>query len=288
MSTELAKRPAASTPVVATSWEQMTDVIRKQYPGVADAELAVFFYQAKRMGLDPLARQIHLVTRAGKSTIQTGIDGYRAIADRTGAYAGNDEPQYDEGLSQFEMIAAKRQPKTATVTVYKLVGGVRCAFTATAAWDAYCPKGDAFMWQKMPFLMLGKCAEALAFRKAFPQDLSGVYTDEEMHQADAPKVEPVKPVAQIEAKPVEAVAAPAPVDEPMPAIGEDVAAPAEPPADPCTDAQCGLIDRHLGRLGMEAADAIKAANLTGEYAHTKKGASQLIQWLMTQPTSAAR
>ena len=79
------------------------------------------------------------------------------------------------------------QPITATATVYKIVGGVRVSFSATAIWDAYCPQGnESFMWKKMPYLMLGKCAEALALRKAFPNDLSGVYTDDEMAQADAP------------------------------------------------------------------------------------------------------
>ena len=71
------------------------------------------------------------------------------------------------------------------VTVYRMVSGQRVAFSASARWAEYAPQGSqGFMWQKMPFLMLGKVAEALALRKAFPLDLSGLYTQEEMAQAD--------------------------------------------------------------------------------------------------------
>ena len=141
-------------------------------------------------GLSPFKKQVHLIVRNSNQgprfTIQTAIDGYRSIADRSGHYAGNDDAKFDQGLTQFECISAGiKQPTTATVSVYKLVGGQRCPFTATATWDAYCPpEKQAFMWNKMPFTMLAKCAEALALRKAFPDELGGVYTDEEMMQAD--------------------------------------------------------------------------------------------------------
>jgi len=126
-------------------------------------------------------KQIHAVKRwnaklgRDEMTVQVGIDGYRLIADRTGLYAGNDEAIFDR----------EPKPTKATVTVYKIVQGQRCAFTATARWSEYYP-GDkqGFMWNKMPCVMLGKVAETLALRKAFPAELSGLYTQEEMDQAD--------------------------------------------------------------------------------------------------------
>lgn len=154
--------------------------------GATNDELALFLYTAKRTGLDPLLRQIHAVKRfdskSGRQimTIQTGIDGLRLIADRTGLYAGNDEAVYEYD----EADVMKKTPTKASVTVYKIVGGQRCAFTASARWNEYCPKdGMNFLWNKMSHVMLGKCAEALALRKAFPAEIAGLYTAEEMAQA---------------------------------------------------------------------------------------------------------
>lgn len=153
--------------------------------GVSDDELQLFLHIAERTGLDPFARQIHCVKRGSKVMVQTGIDGYRLIADRTGKYAGSDDYRFDEGLDEYQHIQRNRgNPATATVTVYKLVESIRCPFTATVRWDEYYPgKHQGYMWDKMPYLMLGKTAEALALRKAFPAELSGLYSDEEMAQA---------------------------------------------------------------------------------------------------------
>lgn len=160
-------------------WETKLDLIRQTVAvGHSPAEMELFFYQARRTGLDPLARQIYSIKRGGKATIQVGIDGYRLIADRTNLYAGNDDAVFVEG---------EKYPESATVRVWKIVGGQRCPFTATARWDEYYP-GDQSgqMWRKMPHTMLGKCAEGLALRKAFPAELSGTYVDAEMHQAGRP------------------------------------------------------------------------------------------------------
>lgn len=152
-------------------------------------QLEIFLSAAKRYGLNPISNHIYPQVRGKGMTIMTGIDGFRLVADRSGNYAGNDDPLYD----------SEQKPTRATVSVYKIVNGERCAFTASARWDQYFPgEKQGFMWKKMPHLMLGKCAESLALRKAFPAELSGLYTKEEMEQADAPdnatvEVEPPTP-----------------------------------------------------------------------------------------------
>lgn len=157
--------------------------------GATDSELKLFLYTAQRTGLDPLTKQIHFVKRGQQMTIQTGIDGYRAIAERTGQLAGIDDPIYEEetGLGDIKnnVVSLTRKPAKATITVYRIVKNIRAPFTASARWSEYAPQGSqAFMWNKMPYLMLGKVAEALALRKAFPLNLSGLYTNEEMNQAE--------------------------------------------------------------------------------------------------------
>lgn len=159
-------------------WENKLELIKRTVAnGATKDDLELLLHQARRAGLDPLARQIYLVKRKGKGTIQVGIDGLRLVADRTGLYAGNDDAIFEgvqEGL-----------PTKATVTVYKVVQGIRCPFTATARWQEYYPGDDqGFQWRKMPHVMLAKCAEALALRKAFPMEMSGLYVHEEMEQAD--------------------------------------------------------------------------------------------------------
>ena len=152
------------------------DLIKSQIAvGATDNELKLFLHVADKSGLDPLSKQIYFIKRSGKMTIQTAIDGFRAIADRTGQYIGSSDPVFEE---------ISNNPVKATVTVNKVVAGVVGNFTATARWSEYYP-GDAqgFMWNKMPHTMLGKCAEALALRKAFPAQLSGLYTGDEMDQA---------------------------------------------------------------------------------------------------------
>lgn len=165
--------------------EQVLGVDRQGKPR-PDEDLLYFLYVCKKVGLDPLAKQIYAVYRwdsklgKEKMSIQTGIDGFRAVAQATGNYAGQDDVKY---LPEDETAPA---PIKASVTVYKMIKGTRVGFTGSARWEEYKQQTGSGqlmgMWRKMPYLMLGKCAEALALRKAFPEKLSGVYTSDEMAQ----------------------------------------------------------------------------------------------------------
>ena len=159
--------------------DQKELVKKTVFPDATDAELQLFFFDCTRRGIHPLDKLIHPTKRNGKYTPMTSIDLFRQRASESGEHMGTDDAVYlgDVGKPEF----------AASVTVYKHLRGEKCAFTATARWSEYCPPvGSDFMWRKMPHLMLAKCAEALALRKAFPQQLHGLYTHEEMAQAETP------------------------------------------------------------------------------------------------------
>ena len=157
----------------------LQDTIAK---GSTPDEFKMFLMVCKQTGLNPFMRQIHMVKRwdsklqRESATVQVAIDGFRVIADRSGQYAGQDEPKfgYDDNGGVL----------SCTVTVHRIIQGQRVPFTATAFFEEYVQtKKDGSptqFWAQKPRLMLAKCAESLALRKAFPQDLSGLYTDDEM------------------------------------------------------------------------------------------------------------
>ncbi len=171
--------------------EDQEKLIKTQIaPNASKDELQLFLYQCKRTGLDPLTRQIYCIHRnvkegdswGKKMSIQTSIDGFRVIAERSGVYAGQSEPEFIE--QDGKLICCK-------VRVYKFSskGDRYEASVGVAYWSEYVQLGKdqkpSGMWAKMPHTMLSKVAEALALRKAFPQDLSGLYTGDEMQQADS-------------------------------------------------------------------------------------------------------
>ena len=155
----------------------------------SQGDLAVFFHQAQRSGLDPFKREIYMITRNGKPTIQTGIDGFYKIADRvsrkTGGSWGISETLWCGQDGQWADVWLQPGPPAAAKVTLERNGS---RFTVVALTSEYMAQGP--MWQKMPARMIAKCAEALAIRKAFPEDLSGLYTSEEMAQADNPAPRP--------------------------------------------------------------------------------------------------
>lgn len=199
--------------------------------GATDDELRLFLEVCKSKRLDPFSKQIHAVKRWDSGlrrevmSFQVGIDGFRALAERSGRYAGQDAPVWCGLDGQWvDVWLAQQPPVAAKMSVYKQ--GFEKPVTRIALYREYVQTtkdgGANSMWAKMPANQLAKCAEALALRAAFPEELTGLYTHEEMGQADndvrrvkAPlpirsrtttivkEPEPVAATEVIEAEPVE-------------------------------------------------------------------------------------
>jgi phage recombination protein Bet len=158
----------------------------------------IFAQVCKEKGLSPFSKEIYLVCYKGVYARIIGIDGCRKIAARTKAHAGTDDVKFDiqpDGafFTHAQIKAANRHPVSATVTVYRIVGGLKCPFTHTAVFQEY--NGNVQKWLTMPLNQISKCAEMGALKKAFSDELSGLNVEEEQYafentqNAIAPQVE---------------------------------------------------------------------------------------------------
>ena len=167
-----------------TQWtqEQTALISSTIAPGCTPDELKLFAYACQRTGLDPFSKQIYAIKRGGKLTIQAGIDGLRSIAERSGELDGSATFWIGdaEGSQWADVWLGNKPPAAAKTIIYRK--GCSHSFVGVARFQDY--NAGQGLWSKMPSAMLAKCSEALALRKAFPADMSGVYTVDEMEQAE--------------------------------------------------------------------------------------------------------
>ena len=169
---------------------------------LSPAEFDQFVITAERLELDPLSRQIYASKRYARGkdgaegewvlSIEPTIDGLRLVAERTGEYEGQDGPYWCGHDGQWADVWLKKEPPVAAkVGVFRK--GFRQALYAVAKFDEYVQKSrdgkPVGMWAKMPDLMTAKVAEALALRRAYPKNLSGLYTQDEMAQAGSKPID---------------------------------------------------------------------------------------------------
>lgn len=174
--------------------QKNVSVIQKQF-NLNQTDLQFFLIQCQRTGLDPITKQIYAIPASGgKINIMASIDGLRLIAERSGLYKGQTKAEWcDDDGKWTDVWLKSTYPKAARVGVKKT--GFDDPLFATAMFIEYAGASPGFMWKKMPALMISKVAEALALRKAFPNEMSGVYASEEIQHEnqETPKARDVGP-----------------------------------------------------------------------------------------------
>jgi hypothetical protein len=215
--------------VKATMKKHDPAVMRRVEP--TDEEVDRFLMEASLYGLEPLAGQIYASWADGPMKALTTIDGLRVLAERTGRYDGQSEPEWcDKDGNWTDFWSGEEQPLAARVRVHKK--GTKVPTTGTANWHDFAPTGTVgadSLWTMgagKPAHMLSIRAEALALRKAFPSELSGLYTAEELGISLAA----LGAATEEPSSAAVATDAPAAPSAPPPASPPPLSAPVSPPA----------------------------------------------------------
>lgn len=172
-----------------STWKALVEAVFPLAQSVDSVIMALSYCKARR--LDPFKRVVHVVPmwngnlRKMVDTVWPGIAELRTTAARTGCYAGKSKPIFGPEVTEKIGPVNVTFPEWCEVTVHRLVGGHRVSFTGIVFWrEAVVTKKDGApnaMWDRRKYGQLAKCAEAEALREAFPEELGGEQTAEEMH-----------------------------------------------------------------------------------------------------------
>jgi phage recombination protein Bet len=132
---------------------------------LTDSEFRLFAEHCKGTGLNPFKKEVWAIKAGGRLQIMTGVNGYLAIA--------NNHPQYDGMTVEVDN---DEKPTKAVCKVYRK--DRKHPAEGVALMREYGK--DTPIWRQMPRVMLTKVAKSIAIREAFPQELNGTYTAEEM------------------------------------------------------------------------------------------------------------
>ena len=134
--------------------------------GATEAEFQMFLEFCKSTGLNPFKKEIWFIKTGAGVQMMTGINGFLTIA--------NNHPQFDGMTVKLDEQDGKLV--SATCTVYRK--DRKYPSEATVYYSEYAKNSPT--WRTMPRMMLQKVAKSVALREAFPQELGGMYTQEEM------------------------------------------------------------------------------------------------------------
>lgn len=234
---------ASATQVATVDRHQWATLKNSLYPGARDDSIRMVLSYCKARGLDPMKKPCHIVPmKVGnewRDVVFPGIYELRTTAQKTGDYMGQDEPEFGPDMEYLGQTV----PQYCKVVVHRFheKSGERVSFPATARFEEYCgtrrdkETGSDVLnqrWAKAPYQMLEKCAEAAALRKAFPDELGGEMSAEEMEGVSVAPAPAMKPETQ----------APEPTGETI--EGEAL----------CTDKQAKLIRTKLDQAGLPEND----------------------------------
>lgn len=167
--------------------------MRNLYPGAKPESVLMIWHYCKARRLDPFKKPCHLVPMRVKEgsewktrdVVLPGIYEYRITAHRTGEYRGHDKPTY----GVMKKIAGVEAPEFCEFIAHRGPAGSNRSTWASfpvTVWfhESVTRKSDGDhandRWSDAPRQMLTKCAEAAALREAFPEEMGGVPTAEEM------------------------------------------------------------------------------------------------------------